>query len=361
MEPHDEQTDRAPMGVRTLLDAGTAPARLEAIAEAVLDAVRPLGASGAVLVQVDGAREVIGVALAGASRRIAGALGALALTKRYPLIAAVLEGRAIWMPSRSALQAQFPEFAATSPPVEAIADIPLHSGDAVIGGIGIPFPVARSFSDLDRAYLLSIGELAARALEALTATPSPAAYPDAALLDQLHDAVMVIDHTSEQVTYVNQAATELTGRSHDELVGASTRELLELVVDPDDPFRHIDLGSLGWGVHQVEVVRPDGTRRRSEVHVAERDPGGRRAFVAIDITDRPESNGVEHAASTEDRLSRELHDRAVQAVFATSMGLAALAQVVRPELRPQVDALLDELDEVVTNLRAAGERPDPPA
>ena len=49
----------------------------------------------------------------------------------------------------------------------------------------------------------------------------------------------------------------------------------------------------------------------------------------------------------------------MQAVFATSMGLAALAQAVRPTLRPQVEALLDDLDEVVEQLRAAGEQPDP--
>lgn len=348
------RTERASMGVRALLDACASPARLDDIADAALDAVRPLGAAGVVLVQVDRHGAVIGAALAGESRRVAGALGTLVLSKRYPLIAAVLEGRPIWLPSRSAIQAQFPEFAATNPPVEAIADIPLHSEDDVIGGIGIPFSTARAFSDIDCAYLLSIGELTARAVEALTVAPT-ATHPDAALLDQLHDAVMVIDHTVDRITYANAAATELTGRSHDELVGASAAELLQRVVDHGDPFRHIDLGQLDWGVREVDVVRPDGTRRRSEVHVAERDHRGRRAFVAIDITDRLEQVGAEHRSTTEDRLARELHDRAVQAVFATSMGLAALAQAVRPELRPQVEALLDDLDGVVSNLRAADE------
>ncbi len=354
MDASVEHTEQAPNGIRALLDACAVPTNLDDIAEAVLDAVRPLGAAGVVLVRVDGSGGIRGVALAGTSRRIASALGPLALTKRYPLIASVIERRPIWLPSRSAMQAQFPEFAALRPPAGAIADLPLLHGDEVIGGIGIPFAVARSFSDLDRVYLLSIAELSARAVAALMAAPDFTAHPDAALLDRLHDAVMVIDHTSDQVTYMNEAAAELTGRTRNELVGLSAEALLASVVAADDPFRHIALDRVGWGVHHVEVVRPDGTRRRSEVHVAERDHRGCRAFVAIDITDRTEADLT---ASTEDRIDREVHDRAVQAVFATSMGLAALAQAVRPALRPQVDALLDDLDDVVAQLRAAGEQP----
>lgn len=354
-----EPTERAPEGIRALLDACTAPVDLDHIADAALGALSPLGAPGVVLVRVDPAGGIHGVALAGESRRIAPALGTLVLTKRYPLIAAVLEERPIWLPSRSAVQARFPEFAATRPPVEAIADLPLMCGDDVVGGIGIPFAVARSFSDVDRTYLLTVAELVAHAVAALAAAPATTAHPDAALLDRLHDAVMVIDHTADQVTYANQAATELTGRSWGELVGRSAAELLAAVVAPDDPFRLAALEQLGWGVHHVDVVRPDGTHRQAEVHVGERDHRGHRAFVAIDLTGRTARAEADVPASTEDRIDREVHDRAVQAVFATSMGLAALAQAVRPALRPQVDALLDDLDDVVAQLRAAGAQPDP--
>ncbi len=357
MPTSDDRVERAPAGIGRLLDACAIPIALDDIAEAVLDAVRPLGAAGVVLIEADPTGNVTAMAMAGTSRTIAPALGLLAFTKRYPLMAAVLERRALWLPSRSTFQARFPEFAATRPAAEAIADLPLLDGEAVIGAIGIPFSVARSFPDVERTYLLAVAEIASRAVLARATAPPAAAHPDAALLDRLHDAVMVIDHTSDRVTYANEAAAELTGRSRTELVGLAADALLERVVAVDDPLRRMALGQLGWGVHRVAVVRPDGTRRTSEVHVAEADDRGHRAFVAIDITDRQAD--VPYGTSTDERIDREVHDRAVQAVFATSMGLAALAQAVRPTLRPQVEALLDDLDEVVEQLRAAGEQPDP--
>jgi PAS domain S-box-containing protein len=355
MPTADDRDDRAPAGIGRLLHACSVPVSLDDIAEAVLDAARPLGAAGVVLIQADPMGNVTAMSMAGTSRTIAPALGPLAFTKRYPLMAAVLECRALWLPSRSAFQARFPEFAASRPAAEAIADLPLRNGDTVIGAIGIPFSVARSFPDVERTYLLAVAELTSRAVQARAAAPPAAAHPDEALLDRLHDAAMVIDHTSDRVTYANEAAADLTGRSRSELIGLPADVLLEQVVAIGDRRRRLALDQLGWGVHRVVVVRPDGTRRTSEVHIAEADDRGHRAFVAIDITDRQVD--APYGSATDERIAREVHDRAVQAVFATSMGLAALAQAVRPALRPQVEALLDDLDEVVEQLRTTGEQP----
>lgn len=353
MTAPDARRDTPPAGIDRLVRARSEPLDPDAVAEAVLDATSMLGAIGTVIMLVDPTGAITSVAMAGASRGIATSLGPLALSKRYPLMTAVLEGRPLWLASRAAVQARFPEFAATMFRGQAIADLPLMHDDTLIGAVGIPFGDARSFSDVDRAYLLTVAELAAAALTVAPGDPT-AGHPDAALLARLHDAVVVLDRSTGTITFANEAARDLAGLAPEELIGAAVGQVRDRLVPADDPFRAVDLAELGWGVRRIRLVRPDGEGRVVELHVSEADERGRQAIVAIDTTHRS-TEGTD-ADDRSDRIDRELHDRAVQAVFAASMGLAALAQVVRAELRPQVDSLLADLDEVVEQLRAAGEQ-----
>lgn len=107
------------------------------------------------------------------------------------------------------------------------------------------------------------------------------------LVEHNADALVVIDR-SDVVTYLNQAAEDLFGRSHDELVA--------------QPFGFpIAAGSIS----EIEIQRPDGETRAAEMRVAPITWEGDTAWLASirDITDRKRAEELQQRLHHADRLA----------------------------------------------------------
>ncbi len=86
---------------------------------------------------------------------------------RMPLADAVRNGRPVLLASLAERDASYPDLARITGlrAAGALAALPLVVRGKAIGGIGLRFPTERSFSEQDRAFLLTVAGLCAQALE----------------------------------------------------------------------------------------------------------------------------------------------------------------------------------------------------
>jgi two-component system, NarL family, sensor histidine kinase DevS len=149
---------------------------------------------------------------------------------------------------------------------------------------------------------------------------------------------------------------EITGRAADRLVREELRP--ELVVA---------LERLRAGERAVAFDtwcrRRDGSLVETSVTVsAMRDPGERLigfAVVLRDLTERRRaetelaaSRAAQEVLAARDRIARDLHDGAVQAIFGVGMRLQATATMCQDDaLRARLEAMVAQLDAVIADLR----------
>jgi PAS domain S-box-containing protein len=138
--------------------------------------------------------------------------------------------------------------------------------------------------------------------------------------------------------------SELLPRHVDGGIVARAREVLDSGV----PF--VAEGLRSWNdmlgayrLYDITVIAVDGS-----VAMWHRDVTAR--FARFDAEARLQSREVLQAER--DRVARDLHDGAIQKVFATSMQLAALAALVTEPHRRRVEELIDLQDAVIRDLRA---------
>ena len=120
-----------------------------------------------------------------------------------------------------------------------------------------------------------------------------------AILDNVADGIVVID-TAGRIEGLNQAATEIAGRTTDELTGARISELMS------EPYRsahqshiqrYLDSGQSGIlnvGPRRLPLQRSDGQTVPIELSVGEAWIGGRRKFIGV-IRDLTQSLRQEEA------------------------------------------------------------------
>lgn len=362
----DHETKASPMAsvesfvarIDRLVDALVEPVPFDVLVRVAMEAMSGLGAVGAILVRLGPGGVVESVNTVGASTDMVSALGPLAVSEQVPILVAIRTGEAQWVPSLAALQTRFPDFAANVMLGQALASMPLMlDGSVVIGGLGVTFAEPRSFSDTERAFLLTVARIVTAAIlrSADFMAPAPAVrYPGSALFDSLTDAVMVYDERIDRLVYVNAGAERVFGRSSEWLQRARGADLLGRLAGTPTEIRRSEKLFPGQRAYEAEITTFDGTVRRYEVTISTANAVGQRAIVAADITDRvvaAPTPSVDEAARIErERSEHELHDRAIQAVFATSMSLAALSQAVPSRLAERVDSLIDQLDELVAEL-----------
>jgi len=342
-----------------LVGALVEPVHFDVLVAVAMEAMTDLGAIGAILVRLGRGGVVDSVSTVGASTDMVSALGPLAVSEQVPILVAVRTGEPQWVPSRAALQTRFPDFAANVMRGQAIASMPLLLGDdVVIGGLGVTFAEPRSFSDTERAFLLTVARIVTAAILRSADFMEPATvvhYPGAALFDTLSDAVMVYDEGTDRLVYANAGTERVFGRGNEWLRRASGADLLGRLVGTPAEIRRTERWLPGERVYEAAIATFDGVTRRYEVTISAANAVRQRVLVAADITDRvaaaPTIRSVDDAERRErERSEHELHDRAIQAVFATSMSLAALSQAVPDRLAERVDVLIDQLDELVAEL-----------
>jgi PAS domain-containing protein len=363
----DRETKESPMAsvgpfvarIDRLVDALVEPVPFDVLVRVAMEAMSGLGAVGAILVRLGPGGVVESVSTVGASTDMVSALGPLAVSEQVPILVAIRTGEPQWVPSPAALQTRFPEFAANVMRGQALASMPLLlDGTVVLGGLGVTFAEPRSFSDTERAFLLTVARIVTAAILRSADYTAPATairYPGSALFDSLADAVMVYDESTDRLVYANAGTERVFGRPSEWLLRKGGADLLGRIVGVPTETRRSERLFPGQRAYEAEIATFDGDARRYEVTISAANAVRQRAIVLADITDRgaavPTSPMVDDAERIErERAEHELHDRAVQAVFATSMSLAALSQAVPSRLSERVDSLIDQLDELVAEL-----------
>ncbi len=113
-----------------------------------------------------------------------------------------------------------------------------------------------------------------------------------AVLEQILDAVLLVDTEGGDILFANQAAADTCGRTREELARLRIFDLHHPCGNgtEDDPAaRHAEIDESGT-LFEAEYHRPDGTRFPVEVHARVGEYGGRRAIFAVvrDISARKE-------------------------------------------------------------------------
>lgn len=346
-----------------LVGALVEPVGLEDLVGLAKQAMAGIGAIGAILVYLGAGGAVEAVHTVGASTDMVSALGPLAVSEQVPILVAVRSGEPVWVPSLAALHARFPEFAANVMRGQALVSLPLMATDGrVIGGLGLTLAEPRSFSDTERSFVLTVAAIVASALPR-SARLRPQLgidrYPGAALFDTLSDAVLVHDDTVDRIVYANPASELLFRNSVGSVLEMPGADLRGRVLGRPVVKKNPEQLFTGQRAYELEFLRFDGVPRLFDVTISSPNAVGQRALVLVDTTDRPFGGGSvsRHPQTIEaneqlerERHDHETHDRAIQAVFATSMSLAALSQAVPAHLADRVESLIVQLDALVADL-----------
>jgi PAS domain S-box-containing protein len=190
------------------------------------------------------------------------------------------------------------------------------------------------------------------------------------LLDATHDAILIFDADTLRFTYANQGAIEQVGYSREELLEMTMLHLAPEFTESSlqellDPFRRGDVSSTMFTtVHR----RRDGLDIPVEIVLqrdASTDDDKPTAFIELvrDISERVEieerlrQTGEElRLVEDRERIARDLHDKVIQRLFAAGMSLQALSGLLATReinAAQRVDAVVDELDETIRDIRGA--------
>ena len=151
-------------------------------------------------------------------------------------------------------------------------------------------------------------------------------------------------------------AAEITGRPFSLLVPAGLRE------EFGEILQRVRGGAAE--THDTRRLRKDGSPVDVAVTLsAIRDAAGALAGVSAvsrDITDRLRADAELAAARAEreilaerDRIARDLHDRAIQRIFAAGMALQSAASLGSPQMAARLQAVIGELDASIDEIRQA--------
>lgn len=153
--------------VQKLASAFAAATTSDEVGDAVVGVgLEALGArSGALaLLSDDGTRLEI-VRSAGYREELMGEWRSFALADPVPMSDSVRNRELILLESRADRDLNYPIFAGSPTPNNAFACVPLVVEERVLGGLAFSFSEERPFEEMERSFLLSIGQLTAQALE----------------------------------------------------------------------------------------------------------------------------------------------------------------------------------------------------
>lgn len=184
------------------------------------------------------------------------------------------------------------------------------------------------------------------------------------LIDRAHEGVYLIDPTELRFTYVNVGAARQSGYHRDELLSMSP---LRLMPDMHEALlrRMVDRAIRPGGISPVITVlrRADGNDVPVELLLeldaaADGSPPAIAALVR-DLSERRESEEQLdearrelHLVEDRERIARDLHDRVIQRLFATGMGLQAVVDTVGGVApRSRIERAVDDLDATIREIR----------
>lgn len=245
--------------VTAALSAALTPAQ---VAEIIVDqSIAALGAyAGGLVLLSESGDELEIVSSRGYSPDVLRHFNHFPLTAPTPLGEAVRNHELVLIESRADWAARYPQFSQEqlNQQTNANAAVPLLRSDGqAVGGLGLSFPTPRTFDADDRAFLHTLGQQCAQALErAWTVAALQRSEERFRVVQELSldaftimrsvrdDTGTIVDFTWE---YVNPAAAKALRHSSDELVG---QQLLALLP------QNREIGLFERYVHVVETNEP---------------------------------------------------------------------------------------------------------
>ncbi|MEZ5236715.1 MAG: PAS domain S-box protein [Acidimicrobiia bacterium] len=185
------------------------------------------------------------------------------------------------------------------------------------------------------------------------------------LLDRVSEAVYMLDGDSLEIVYANEGAGLLSAYDRRDLVGMTP---LHLLPELDDAALHAWTAAAvagGSAEPLVTLLRTrDGIDRTVECRLEAPAParGRARRFVVMtrDVSVRlaaeEELRAMQRTAALSDdreRIARDLHDTAIQELFATGLGLQGVAMQAPPALQSRLGDAVEHIDAVIRQIRAA--------
>ncbi len=199
-------------------------------------------------------------------------------------------------------------------------------------------------------------------------SPEPEADLVQHVLDQVGDAVFLLDRDTLRILHGNRGALEQTGCGPAALTRLALYELTPELGREDLAATFAGLCQAGSGTRRrMTVLRPvAGPDRAVELVVqapAGRPGGDPPPYVAIarDLTDTLRAEATAREAATQaaisadhERIARDLHDRVIQRIFAAGLILdGALGHLRGRAVAERVRDAADELDGAIRELRDA--------
>jgi two-component system cell cycle sensor histidine kinase/response regulator CckA len=199
--------------------------------------------------------------------------------------------------------------------------VPMTYRSSVIGFVGFGTVHAeRVWSDDCARLLRLVGELIAAALEHKKADSALRRSEEKfrTLAESVGEGVAAVD-SDERFTFANTAASWIFGVRTDGLVGRDLREFVT-----DEGWRTV-LGETDKrkrrtvGRYDLEIIRPDGTKRDVVVTASPRlDDSGEYAGAAVVFLDITERKRVERALHESEEKYRSLFEESKDVVYITS-------------------------------------------
>ncbi len=186
------------------------------------------------------------------------------------------------------------------------------------------------------------------------------------LLASLHDGVLECDLTDRRHLYSNPRFTEMTGYTHDEVIAASwpgpwwepatATELLRL---PDAIANGAPIDEQICSSADLALVHRDCSRVPIRLQLSFVENGPQATVVAlfhdrtaeiIQAEELDQAHATLAIAHDRERIARNLHDNAIQRLFATGLNLQSA--LGRPDIDQRVSDAVDDIDETIRDIRA---------